>query len=162
MHGFSDAGNTTDLTLDEGLWYNADGKLVLPDADGIRRQVMSELHDSPYAGHVGINKTIRLVSRYYWWPGMHDHVEKYVGNCHSCQVNKSRQKKPSGTLNPLEIPQVPWECVTMDFITQLPVTQRGHDAIMVVVDKLTKMVHIIPTTRPLGSVSQNTLRQCDH
>jgi hypothetical protein len=33
----------------------------------------------------------------------------------------------------------------MDFIAQLPVTKRGRDAIYVVVDKLTKMVHIIPT-----------------
>ena len=35
----------------------------------------------------------------------------------------------------------------MDFITQLPVTAAGHDTIFVVVDKLTKMVHLIPTTK---------------
>ena len=34
----------------------------------------------------------------------------------------------------------------MDFITQLPLTLKGHDAIFVVVDKLTKMVHLMPTT----------------
>ena len=142
--------NTSSLTLDEGLWYNADGG---PDVDGIRRQLLSDFHDSPYIGHVGINKTMRLISRYYWWPGMDADVNKYVRECHSCQVNKARQKKPSGTLNPLELPKVPWECVTLDFITQLPMTQRGHDAIMVVVDKLTKMVHIIPTTTTFTAVT---------
>jgi hypothetical protein len=33
----------------------------------------------------------------------------------------------------------------MDFITQLPVTKSGHDAIAVFVDRLTKMVHFAPT-----------------
>jgi hypothetical protein len=33
----------------------------------------------------------------------------------------------------------------MDFITQLPVTKKGYDAIAVFVDRLTKMVHFAPT-----------------
>ena len=45
---------------------------------------------------------------------------------------KARQDKPSGTLHPLELPVVPWECVSLDFTTQLPVSSRGNDAIMVV------------------------------
>ncbi len=107
---------------------------------------MSALHDSPFAGHVGINKTKHLVSRYYWWPSMDADVTQYVQQCHSCQTVKARQRKPSGALIPLELPMVPWECITLDFITQLPVSDKGFDAIMVVVDKVTKMVHIIPTT----------------
>ena len=127
--------------------------MIIPDSDGIRRQLMSDFHDSPYAGHVGINKTMRLMSRYYWWQGMDDDITTYVRKCHSCQINKARQSKPSGTLNPLEVPNVPWECITLDFITQLPVTRRGHDAIMVVVDKLTKMVLIIPITTTCNAIT---------
>ena len=96
------------------------------------------------APHWNFHLTFYLVWGTYWWPGMDADVTKYVRECHSCQVNRARQKKPSGTLDPLELPNVPWECVNLDFITQLPMTQRGHDAIMVVVDNLTKMVHIIP------------------
>ena len=75
-------------------------------------------------------------------------VTQYVQECHSCrrQTIKARQEKLSGALQPLELPTVPWECVSLDFITQLPVSSRHNDAIMVVVDKLTKMVHSIPTT----------------
>ena len=47
----------------------------------------------------------------------------------------------------------PWDCSRLDFITQLPVTRRGIDAIMVVVDKLTKMVHLIPTTTTCTAVA---------
>ena len=77
---------------------------------------------------------------------MDDDITKYIRECHSCQTVKARQEKPSSTLNPLKFPLVPWVCVTLDFITQLPVMRKGHDAIMVVVDKLTRMVHITPTT----------------
>ena len=84
---------------------------------------------------------------------MGDDITNYVRECHSCQTVKARQQKPSGLLNPLELPMAPWECISLDFITQLPVTRRGYDAIMVVVDKLTKMVHIIPTTTTCTAVT---------
>jgi hypothetical protein len=47
-------------------------------------------------------------------------------------------------LQPLPIPEWKWEVVTMDFITKLPRTNKKHDYIMVVVDKLTKDAHFIP------------------
>ena len=143
---FRDESNLEQLTLDEGLWYNVDGRVVIPATPALRRKLIADFHDSPYVGHVGINKTTRLLSRYYWWLSMGDDVAQYVRECHSCQTNKARQTKPSGALQPLELPMKPWECISLDFITQLPVSSRGNDAIMVVVDKLTKMVHIIPTT----------------
>ena len=148
---FADPANLKDLTLDEQLWYNVDGKVVVPSGS-FRKDIISDFHDSPYVGHVGINKTTALISRYYWWPGMVDEISTYVRTCHLCQKNKARQHKPSGALQPVELPHVPWECCTMDFITQLPRTTRGHDAIFVVVDKLTKYVHIIPTTTDVNAV----------
>jgi hypothetical protein len=41
----------------------------------------------------------------------------------------------------LDIPGKRWETVSMDLITKLPVTSQGHDAIIVFVDKFSKMVH---------------------
>ena len=66
---FSNQDNLQALTLDEGLWHK-NGKIVVPDAADMRLKLISDFHDCPYAGHVGINKTARLVSRYYWWPSM--------------------------------------------------------------------------------------------
>ena len=55
--------NLEKLTLDEGLWYNVDGRVVIPAARELRRKLIFDFHDSPYVGHVGINKTTRLLSR---------------------------------------------------------------------------------------------------
>lgn len=98
------------------------------------------MHDAPYSGHKGIAKTLAAVARLYWWPGMSVDIAKYVKSCLLCQRNKASNQKPSGLLQPLAVPKDRWSEVTMDFITGLPCTPRGYDAIMVMCDRLTKMV----------------------
>ncbi|GJP40574.1 hypothetical protein CLOM_g238 [Closterium sp. NIES-68] len=82
----------------------------------------------------------------YWWPGLGTEVQQFVSHCDACAHNKSDTKKPGGLLQPLEIPDEPWESVSLDFITYLPKTRDGHTAILVFVDRLTKMVHFVATT----------------
>jgi len=65
--------------------------------------------------------------------------------CDACQRNKNRTEQPAGKLMPNSIPEKPWTHISADFITKLPLAQ-GYDLILVVVDRLTKMVHFIPTT----------------
>ena len=73
-------------------------------------------------------------------------VKAYVQNCHSCQVNKSKTVKPAGLLQPLPIPEGKWDSVSMDFICGLPCSKAGFDSILVIVDRLSKLVHLVPTT----------------
>lgn len=47
-------------------------------------------------------------------------------------------------LQPLDIPEWKWDGITMDFVTALPKTQKKHDAIWVIIDRLTKSAHFIP------------------
>jgi hypothetical protein len=68
-------------------------------------------------------------------------IVTFVHRCHQCQINKATNQKPGGLLTPLPIPDRRWEQVSMDLITHLPLTTTGHDAIIVFVDKLSKMVH---------------------
>ncbi|CAI7889354.1 unnamed protein product [Closterium sp. NIES-54] len=81
-----------------------------------------------------------------YWPGLFRSVAEYVASCPTCQVNKARTTAPAGLLQPLEIPTAPWTCVSLDFITDIPRTPTGFDSILVVIDKLSKMAHFIPTT----------------
>jgi hypothetical protein len=60
------------------------------------------------------------------------------------QKFKVEHRHPARLLHPFPIPEWKWEVVTMDFITKLLRTSKQHDAIMVVVEKLTKAGHFIP------------------
>jgi hypothetical protein len=83
---------------------------------------------------------------------MYSELKAYVRSCDSCQRNKTSNQKPIGMLKPLEIPTERFEHVSMDFITTLPVTKENHDAVMVIVDKLTKLVIFIPTRTDMGTM----------
>jgi len=71
-------------------------------------------------------------------------VKRYVESCDSCQKNKNYTEQPAGKLMPNSIPEKPWIHILADFITKLPIAQE-YNSILVVVDRLTKMVHFIST-----------------
>ena len=140
---FASASNTALLDTYQGLYYRGHA-LVVPDLPELRRTILRELHDANYAGHVGSERTIHNVQRMYWWPGMHTAIREYVRGCQVCQQDKHLQHHPAGKLMPLPIPSHAWEYVTADRITSLPKTKHGYTAILVVVDRLTKMTHFMP------------------
>jgi hypothetical protein len=84
------------------------------------------------------------LKEYYWWPGLKKDVALYVSKCLTCAKVKAEHQKPSGLLQQPEIPQWKWEQITMDFVTKLPRTGKGHDSIWVIVDRLTKSAHFLP------------------
>ena len=75
---------------------------------------------------------------------MTKYIRDYVSGCHTCGRNKHRNWKEAGLMNPLPIPDGPWQWTQSDHITGLP-RSHGYDAIYVVMDRLTKMSHFIPT-----------------
>ena len=78
-------------------------------------------------------------------------VKDYIKRCDTCQKHKRDYAINHGMLHPLPTPSKPWEVVGIDFVTGLPRTKRGHDAIMVVVDHLTKMEHAIPCRKSISA-----------
>jgi hypothetical protein len=123
-----------------------DGRVQVPSDPALQTRIMRECHDSPLGGHLGKQKTIEQIKRRFYWPGMNATIEKYVVSCDACQRNKPSQQSPIGLMKPLPIPDRPWQQVSMDLITALPRSKLGNDAIVVFVDKLTKMVHYVATT----------------
>ena len=89
---------------------------------------------------------MELVTRNYWWPGVTRDVRKYVEGCDLCQRMKNRTEELVEKLKLSEVPKKPWSYLTVDFITKLPVVV-GKDAILVVYDWLSKMIHFVATTK---------------
>ena len=75
---------------------------------------------------------------------MKNDISEYVSKSLTCQQVKAKHQVPSGLLNPLPIPQWKWDNITMDFISGFPLTQRKHDTVWVIVDRLTKSAHFLP------------------
>jgi hypothetical protein len=78
------------------------------------------------------------------------YVKEFVGSCDVCARTKNPHHHPHGLLKPLLIPTSPWSSISVDFITNLPLF-NSYDSILVVVDRLTKMVHFIMCTKIITS-----------
>jgi hypothetical protein len=145
--------NRRKVTLKDGLWWKGTRIYVpmhhvLKDGEerNLRRDVLESMHGPAYIGHPGRTKTLELVSRTWWWPGLYEDVKDFVAVCDSCQKVKASTQMPAGLLQPLEIPRRKWQSISMDLITGLPKTKSKFDAIWVVVDRLSKCAHFAPTT----------------
>ncbi|KAL0362061.1 UNVERIFIED_CONTAM: Transposon Ty3-G Gag-Pol polyprotein [Sesamum calycinum] len=80
---------------------------------------------------------LALLARRYYWLRMKEDVEAYVRTCLVCQLNKVEKKKETGLLQPLPIPEGPWQSVSMDFIPSF-LKVNGIASILVAVDRFSK------------------------
>ncbi|GJU83817.1 putative reverse transcriptase domain-containing protein [Tanacetum coccineum] len=121
-----------------------EGRSWIPLYGGVRDLIMHESHKSKYFIHPRSDKMYHDLNELYWWPNMKADITTYVSKCLTCSKVKARCQKPSGLLQQPEIHVWKWERITMDFVTKLPKTPSGCDAIWVIVERLTKSAHFIP------------------
>ncbi|KJE98320.1 hypothetical protein CAOG_09214, partial [Capsaspora owczarzaki ATCC 30864] len=129
--------------LHDGL-IKRDDRVFVPEH--LRPQILRYRHDAATAGHCGNRKTLELVQRDFVWPGMRKYVEQYVHTCPVCQMVKHARHAPYGLLTPIEAADKPFGDWSIDFVTGLPDSQ-GFNAVMVCIDRLTRVAHFIPTTK---------------
>ena len=65
-------------------------------------------------------------------------------------TGQNENQRPTGLLQPLEIPQWKLKHITMDFVVALPRTKEGHDTIWVIIDCLTKSAYFLPITNGIS------------
>jgi hypothetical protein len=82
------------------------------------------------------------VHRHYWWPGMDQFVRSYVSGCETCARGKPVQH-PRGPLQPLDVPEYPWQVIGVDLAGPLLLSD-GNDMIITYVCHLTKQAHFFP------------------
>jgi hypothetical protein len=129
------------LYQEEKLYFK--GHLYVPE--GARHDIVASLHESAARGHGGIFCTQDLVARDFWWPGLNAFVRRFITGCAVCQAHKVNTHPSTPPLTPLaSVATRPFQQVSVDPITDLPLS-LGFDSVMVVVDHgLTKGVIISP------------------
>ncbi|XXG85952.1 hypothetical protein AAC387_Pa11g0946 [Persea americana] len=145
-----------DFVLVTGVLYFRD-RLCVPAQEDLKQAVMFEAHHTRYSVHPGSTKMYRNLKGRFWWNNMKREIASYVSSCLTCQRVKFEHKKPPGLLHPLYIPKWKWEHLTMDFVSGLPRTRRQHDAIWVIVDRLTKSAHFLPFRKDMGFSEMSNL-----
>ena len=134
------------FSCSEGLlFYHADEhdepRIMIPNDESIRRDILYECHDAPTSGHLGREKTYLSVTRMFYWPKLYKYVSKYVRTCEICQ----RVKPAPSTAAPLKslpIAHDYWASVSLDFVFGLPADAKNRTGILVFVDRTSKMVHL--------------------
>ncbi|MBW0500322.1 hypothetical protein O181_040037 [Austropuccinia psidii MF-1] len=125
--------------------------VVVPNEPTIQLSILQNNHDSPLARHPGQEKTLKPFKWDFYWTGMTQFIQDYVSSCKQCLRNKNTHHKKLGFLKPLPIPNGPWICLSVEFITQLPLS-NSFDSILVIVDRFSKMAVFIQTMSSITSL----------
>ena len=136
---------------DQGVVYFGT-RLVVPSDPDLKELILKEAHDSPLSIHPRSTKMYRDLHQLFWWSGMKREVAQFVAECDVCRRVKAEHQRPAGLLKPLSVPEWKWDEIGIDFITGFPKSQRGNNAIWVVVDRLSKVAHFLPV-REIGRAS---------
>ena len=91
------------------------------------------------------------LKRYYHWPGMKKYVATFVSQCQTCQLVKAEHQIPNGLLQNLPMSEWKWDIVTMEFLSGLPTTSEGKNAIWVIVDRFTKSAYFLAIKKTDGA-----------
>ena len=116
----------------------------VPNDGETRRELLEEAHYSRLVVHPEGTKMYKALKQNYLWLGMKRDIAQFVVYCLVCQHVKAKHQRPIKSLQPLSIPEWKWEHITMDFLTVLPRTLGGYNAIWVIVDRLKKFAHFLP------------------
>jgi hypothetical protein len=137
------------------LYYQM--QLYIPAGGGARMEVLCCHYDNPIVEHFGVKRTLELVARKHYWPGMARKVKSYTWACSTCQRMRPVWHRLHGSIELLPKPHSPWIDISVDFIVSLPVSHQKchrtpHDAILVVVDQYTKQVRYFLCHNTLDAV----------
>jgi hypothetical protein len=112
----------------------------------LRNKLMTEVHQGLTAMHLGSNRSEYEIRRHAYWPRIRQDVHIFLAACAKCQQNKINRQAPQGLLQSLAIPRRPGTHYALDFVTHLPFSSRQEfDALLVIVDRFSKRVWLIPT-----------------
>lgn len=151
-------GNIDDPTIsrnyiiDDGIVYsirNGQHRAYVPKK--LREEIISMVHDSPFGGHLGVDKVFSKLAARLYWPGMADQIKDYITTCHRCQIGKQIAKKTMGRMGHIET-YFPFQKIAIDFIGPIQ-KSAGYDHIITCVDLYTRFAIARPVTSTSAKVA---------
>jgi transposase InsO family protein len=112
-------------------------RVWLPSYEPLTTCVIQTIHDSSTSGHPGRDATIALIARQFFWPNLTTDTRRFIRNCDVCGRTTIWREKRRGLLKPLPVPDRVWQEISVDFITDLPLS-HGATMLCVITDRLSK------------------------
>ena len=140
----------TTYKMKKGILYLANpvghAAICVPSTTKEGRRILELIIDQSHSlvGHQGYRKVVDYVRKWFWWPNVSKDIKSFCDSCGRCQTTKASTSRPQGLLHSLPIPHRPWSSMAMDFVGPFP-KSRGFDFLMVIIDRLSSMVHLLPT-----------------
>lgn len=128
----------SECSIDDGnrlLWRD---RIWIPYFEPLRTAIIQQSHDSMLTGHPGRDLLKAIINRRFTWPGLSQDVRQFISNCDICGSKAIWRDRRRGLLKPLPIPERQWSEISIDFITDLPISSHGPTNIMVITDRLFK------------------------
>ena len=124
--------------------------IYIPSDPSLHWTILACCHNHETAGHPGYLKAHQLIASEFWWPGLASFMCKYVEGCAVCQQSKSNTHPTIPPLTPIHSTSThPFQQISCDLITDLPLSEN-FDSLLVVVDHgLTKGVILCPTKKTI-------------
>ena len=119
------------------FYLSTKGKCVLVPPTLVTSMV-AVYHESEFYGHSGVLRTMAFIKRDYVCSHLRHYMERYILSCDVSQAAKSRHVDTARQPSFLPVPDRKWHSVSVDWVSGLPSTTRGHDAIMTVVNRFSK------------------------
>lgn len=114
-------------------------QVIVPQC--LQNQVLGWVHDR--AGHLGVEKTLGLARRRFFWPGLARGVEEWCRQCVRCNLHKTPANKVSAPLVAIQS-EYPLQIVSVDFLSLEP-ARSGMCNILVMMDHFTRYAVAVPT-----------------
>ena len=100
-----ESGRIMDFSISVNGTMRFKDRLCVPNDEGLKREILTEAHTTPYSLHPGTTKMYNDLRMHYWWPGMKKDIVEFVAKCLTCQQIKAEYQRPAGLLQPLQIPE---------------------------------------------------------
>lgn len=134
------------FTFQQGL-LRRDGRIWVGADSALQQRIITAFHASAVGGHSGFPATYQRIKQLFTWTRLKSAVQQFVASCPTCQQAKPDRARYPGLLQPLPIPSMAWQSISMDFVEGLP-SSGGKNCILVIVDRFSKYAHFIPLAHP--------------
>jgi transposase InsO family protein len=123
-----------------------DGRTQLCIPKSLRSRLLNLNHYPATAGHPGGKKMYQTMRKTFYWPGLSKEAYEVVKRCTEC-IQEQLASRPVRTQLKLFPSSGPLEFVAIDILGPLPKTNQGHQYLLVISDRFTKLVRTIPLRR---------------